>query len=320
MSDFMKTVTEKLKTRNLTQSSITTYLRNLTKLNEGQEFKNFKFLSNCEETIKKMANLSDNTKKAYLISICSVLKLFTDDKKIEKLYKCYFEEMKKKRDELKKIPSNKLSNVQKDNWVNYNDMIKKNDELKEIVHQFSKNKTINETQYQYLLSYMILSLYILGLPRRNKDYLLMNVVKKWNSNMDDKFNYLDLDNKQFIFNQFKTKKSEGQQIMKFSDELNDVIHTYLKFRLKDKINSKLDVPFLVKYNGDELRKNINSITLVLNKIFKPKKISSSMIRHARNTEKLAPLLEQIKEDAHAMAHSEQMAMDYIKDISVLQNH
>ena len=44
-------------------------------------------------------------------------------------------------------------------------------------------------------------------------YLLMNIVKKWNTNKDDKLNYLDLDDKQFIFNQFKTKKTEGQQIM-----------------------------------------------------------------------------------------------------------
>ena len=320
MSKFINTLVEKLKTKNLTDSTIMTYLRNLKKLNNDEELKNFNFLSNCDEVITKMSKLSDNTKKAYLISICSVLKQFIDDKKIEKLYKCYFEHMKKKRDEIKEIPSNKLSDTQSNNWVNYEDMVKKNNELAEIVNQFSKNKTINETQYDYLLSYMILSLYIVERPRRNADYLLMNVVKKWTNNKDDKLNYLDLDDKQFIFNQFKTKKSEGQQIEKYSDELQNIISTYLKFRLKDKINNKLDVPFLVKYNGDPLKKNMNSITLILNKIFKPKKVSSSMIRHARNTEKLGPLLEQIKEDAKAMAHSPQMALDYIKDLSGLQAH
>lgn len=318
MSKFTNTLVEKLKTKNLTDSTILNYLRNLKKLNNDEEIKNFNFLSNCDEIISKMEKLSDNTKKAYLISICSVLKQFVDDKKIEKLYKCYFEHMKKKRDDLKKIPANKLSNTQSDNWVNYDDMVKKKNELAEIVKQFSKNKTINETQYENLLSYMVLSLYIVERPRRNADYLLMNVVKKWNSNKDDKLNYLDIEDKQFIFNQFKTKKTEGQQILKYSDELNNIISTYLKFRLKDKINNKLDVPFLVKYNGDPLRKNINSITLILNKIFNPKKVSSSMIRHSRNTEKLGPLLEKIKEDAQAMAHSPQMALDYIKDLSGLQ--
>ena len=318
MSKFTNTIVEKLKSKNLTDSTINAYLRNLKKLNNDEDLKNFNFLSNCDETVKKMSKLSDNTKKGYYISICSVLKQFSDDKKIEKLYNCYFEHMKKIRDEIKKIPANKLSETQNDNWVNYDDMVKKNNELHEIVNQFAKNKSINETQYNYLLSFMILSLYIIERPRRNADYLLMNIVKKWNTNKDDKLNYLDLDDKQFIFNQFKTKKTEGQQILKYSNELNNVIMIYLKFRLKDKINNKLDVPFLVKYNGEPLRKNINSITLILNKIFKPKKVSSSMIRHARNTEKLAPLLEKIKDDAKAMAHSPQMALDYIKDISGLQ--
>lgn len=316
---FKDNIINMLKEKGLSETTINTYMRNLKKLNDDLEIKNFNFLKNCDETIAKMSQLKPNTIKSYLIAICSILKLFTSDKKIEKLYNCYFEFMKNKNNEIRNIPSEKLSDTQKENWVDFDEILNKQKELGEEVNKFIKNKEINETQYNILLSYVVLSLYSLMPSRRNKDYLLMMIVKKWDNKMTDKNNYIDLSNSTFIFNQFKTSKIEGVQYIHFGKdypELKIAIDKYLKFRMKNiKLQKNDMIPFLVKYDGTPLSKNINSITVILNKIFYPKKISSSMIRHARNTDAYGDFLKEVQKNAKVMAHSPDMALKYVKDTS-----
>jgi hypothetical protein len=49
---------------------------------------------------------------------------------------------------------------------------------------------------------MVLSLYTMHAPRRNVDYNLNKISNDMN---DDKFNYLDIDKQQFIFNILKLR-------------------------------------------------------------------------------------------------------------------
>jgi hypothetical protein len=67
---------------------------------------------------------------------------------------------------------------------------------------------------------MVLSLYTLHAPRRNIDYSLM---KLSNDMKDDKFNYLDMDKKQFIFNNYKTNGTYYSVIVPIEEELMKVI-------------------------------------------------------------------------------------------------
>jgi hypothetical protein len=83
---------------------------------------------------------------------------------------------------------------------------------------------------------MVLSLYTLHAPRRNIDYSLM---KLSNDMKDDKFNYLDIDKQQFIFNNYKTQGKYNSVVIKIEDELMQVISLYLsnhpeKSKLKNK--------------------------------------------------------------------------------------
>ena len=67
---------------------------------------------------------------------------------------------------------------------------------------------------------MVLSLYTLHPPRRNIDYSLMKISNNMN---DDMFNYLDMDKKQFIFNNYKTQHTYRSVVDPIENELMKVI-------------------------------------------------------------------------------------------------
>jgi len=147
---------------------------------------------------------------------------------------------------------------------------------------------------------MILSLYTLINPRRNKDYSLMKIA----SNTDDEnHNYLVIDKKdkmKFILNKYKTDKKYHSVEIEIPDDLKEVIQLYLKYHpLKAELKKKeYDFPFLVDETGKGL-KNSTEITKILNKVF-GKKISSSMLRNIFLTDKYGDVMEELKSDVKHM--------------------
>ena len=78
-----------------------------------------------------------------------------------------------------------------------------------------------------------------------------------------------------------------------------------------KINDKKEIPFLCDFKGEPLLQ-VNSITYILNRIFK-KKIGSSMLRHFYLSEKYFDKVKEMADDAKNMSHSLSMQKDYIKN-------
>lgn len=310
---FKTELADKLKQKGIADSSLKIYLRNLEKLNDDNPLKNFNFLKSPEEVLKKLEKYKENTKRGFIISICSALSTDNKTKAKKKLYDEYFKimiDMNKKFKEKESL--NEKSETQKKNWVEWKEVESLYLDLKERVEKFSSAKEINEHNYNLLLSYVILSLYYFNPPRRNLDYQKMEVVKTEEPDLPIDTNYLDYEGKQFIFNVFKTSKSEGQQKIKISDELMEVINLYFKFHplIKGKKIGKTPIQFLVYYNGNPLDK-INSITRILNKIF-GKSVGSSMLRHSFLSHKYEDTLKEQKSDALAMGHSLTTQHDYIK--------
>jgi hypothetical protein len=312
---FKKELIEKLNNKGLTNSTINLYLRNLEKLNEGP-LKNLKFLNDPNKILEKLEDYKENTKRLYLISICSVLNV--EDK--TKLYDKYFKLMINKNKELKEQEAtNEPSQQQSKNWLSWEEVINKHNELKQNIIPIIENKPklLSLNKYNDILKYLILSLYVLMPPRRNSDYQFMNVRK---TDTDDTTkNYLILDNKQFYFNKYKTQKKFGKQIEDIPEELMEIIELYLKYHplVNDKKYKKsniktLDEPFLVYYNSEPLNK-VNSITRILNSIFE-KNLGSSMLRHIYLSNKYEDVIEEQKKDANAMAHSVEMQKNYVKKI------
>jgi len=313
--NYETTFKQKLKTdlkyTDITESSVKNYLRHMELLNDDLPLKNLDFLKDVDNIVDKLKKYKENTKRNYLISISAVLNGYKDkNKSFKKTYMKYFDLLLDINGKLKtKEKLNEKSDTQKENWIKWDEVENKWEELKEQVNKFVNNKELNTFQYNKLLDFVILSLYVLIPPRRNKDYLLMNIIKGHKKIDDVKINYLDLDNKMFIFNNYKTVKTEGQQEIDIDERLMKIINVYLKFRGLTRIK-KFNEPFLVNSESKELN-NVNSITYVLNRIFK-KKVSSSMLRHSYLTHKYGDTLEDMKKDSEAMSHNLDTQKDYIK--------
>lgn len=319
-NNFIETLKSKMTEKGLSPSSITLYIRNLQKLNDDLPFKNFKFLENTDNIVKKLENYKPNTQRGYFISIVSGLNTMKDNKKIGKMADAYYNLMISKNKEIKAKPQGEMTEEQKENWVKWDSVEEKINELKEKVNKFVSNKMINETQYNILLSYMVLALYYYAKPRRNQDYMKMNIIMKFNEKLPDDKNYLDYSDNKFIFNVYKTAKKEGRQEINFNEELLNVINMYLKHHpiIKGKIKKTTNEPFLVYFNSTPFN-SVNSITRILNKTF-GKHIGSSMLRHSRQSSKYGEIIKEMAEDAKDMGHTLQTQIqDYIKDETQLNS-
>lgn len=312
-TDFKNELIQKFRDKGLTENSIKMYVRNLEKLNNNMPLKNFNFLKDVEGILEKLTKYKDNTKRGFIISICSALSTDKKTKAKQKLYDEYFKIMINMNKELKeKEKSNEMSETQKANWIEWSEVEKIFNELKEKVSKFQNSKEINQANYNTLLSLVILGLYFYSPPRRNLDYQKMMIIKNDEPDLPTTSNYLDMDNKQFIFNVFKTIKKEGQQRQDIPEELMELIRLYLKFHplVKGKKLPKTPVPFLVYSDGSELNK-INSITRILNKVF-GKSVGSSMLRHSYLSSKYGDIIKEQKKDAKMMGHSTEQQKDYVK--------
>jgi hypothetical protein len=134
-----------------------------------------------------------------------------------------------------------------------------------------------------------------------------------NNMSDDKFNYLDIDKQQFIFNNYKTNGTYNSVVIKIENELMQVISLYLsnhpeKSKLK---NKNYDVHFLKTFYNENIIKS-QDITRILNKIF-GKSVGSSLLRNMYLSNKYGDMVEELKKDTKNMATSVDVALStYIK--------
>jgi hypothetical protein len=282
--------------REITETSKNIYNKNIIRLNDGEPIKNYNFLKNTNEIFNKINHLKPNSQRTYLISIVSTLK---NNKNFEKCFKIYFNKMMEFNKELK--INNTKSENQKENWITQNEIIKIFNDYYDKIKPIFKLKKVNEREWELLLDFVILSLYVLQPPRRNKDYQLMKVIK---SNKDlnaqdyKNYNYCNIDENEFLFFNYKTNHTYKLQEIKINDDLKYILTNYLKFHpLKKNKNFFL----LVNFDGSPLEQ-INSITRILNKIFN-KKIGVSMLRNIYLTDTFKKPMEILKDTANKMGTS-----------------
>ena len=127
------------------------------------------------------------------------------------------------------------------------------------------------------------------------------------------FNYLDIENRQFIFNNYKTKSKYETVKIDINNDFFLVIKLYLSKHpeyIKIK-NKKYLIHFLVNNN---IEINANQMTKILNKIFGGKNISSSMLRNIYLSNKYSKVMKDLKNDATDMGTSVDVAItNYIKE-------
>ncbi len=296
-------IASKLQQKGLSDSSIKLYLKALKNLNDKKEIKNFRFLTKPEAVLDKLKDYKPTTQRNAIIGVVSILKALDNP-----LYNKYYDimiNMTKSINESNK--NNEKTETQNANWMKWEEVEGK---FSTMLDDLKLSRKPNEEEYNQLLATVVLGLYTLLPPRRNKDYTEMYITSaKDASKGDTSRNYLDMKKQQFIFNVYKTAKKDGQLIIAIPATLQQLLKQYIKHHpLKTQMKNE-DVPFLVSFTGAKLPEN--GITRILNKIFK-KKVGSSMLRHIYLSSKYGDVLESQKTDSKMMSHNLTTARDYIK--------
>lgn len=299
---------EVFKNKAITESSKKLYCSNLKRLNGGLEIKDFKFLANADKVAETIKESKPNTQRNYYIVICSVLgELKKDNKKYQKLYDIYYKILTELNTTLKDQTAK--TTTENENWLSQEAIQDKLTSKMEILKEISKKRKINKEQFERLLDLIVLGLYSLQPPRRNIDYLNMFILTNaYNAEEHGTSkNFVDLTNKKFIFNNYKTAGTYKTQIVPINEELFNIIKLYIKFRNTKSSN----IPFLVDYEANPIIES-NALTKKLNNIFE-KKVGSSMLRKMYLTNKYSKVMEEMKEDAKDMGTSVGVAQtNYIK--------
>lgn len=296
----------------LNDNSINDYINKLKYLNDKNDIIDFNYLIDTEKIFNKIKDFKPSTFRNYISSICSLLNFYKiNNKKFEKIYLIYFNKLKEFNNELK--DNTLLNDKENENWLTQDEINNKYNELYEIYDKIDFNKNITSKDlFNKILDLVILSLYTDIPARRNKDYLLMKFVKKYDKSLSDDFNYFSIKDKKFYFNNYKTSNTYNQQSIDVPDKLYNLLLNFIK------INNNEDNYLLITYNNKEL-KNGNTIINILSKIFK-KKIGCSMLRKIYLTNKYGKLQDELKEDAKEMGTSTNVVQSqYIKQKKLKNN-
>jgi hypothetical protein len=303
MSEIEVKFINSLKERSISDPTIKLYLFQLHQLNDGP-IENFKKFEDINYILDKLKKFKINTQKTKIIAIIALLKVFPQQKDLLDKYSEIIGNINK----VTNVTNKEKSENQIKNWVTKDEIFDIWNALDNVVNTFTNKKNLSEKQYNLLLQFVVLSLYTLTSPRRNADYSKMLVIKKVTDGLPQDLNYLDLQKRTFIFNNYKTSRVYKQQVEKIPEELFNVLKIYLKYKPND-------CPYLLCNFDSTPLKHINSITLILNKIF-GKKVGASLLRNIFMSEKFSGLQKQLDElgnTAESMGTSKASALGvYIK--------
>jgi hypothetical protein len=249
-------------------NSMVNYKRILRNLNGGDDPTTLDFLKNKKKTLEIIRSYSQHSQKNMLTLIMSLSKLNGIENKYEK--------------ELAEMVSSP------------------------IIPKKSHDDNLSWERIQTIrgdlptgLQRLVLSLYTLTEPRRNKDYQNMIIINK--RLPKDKANFLWLDKQKFVFRDYKTDGTYGEQIV----DIPDALFAEIKRNIG---GSK--VKRLLLRKGLEPLQHENDITLILNKAL-GQQIGSSQLRHIYLRHTFGDDYEQRAKTAYNMAHSVATQGQYI---------
>jgi len=312
-------VLDKLKDKNISPSTLNLYIKNLIRLNDDEEIKNFNFLKDSKKILEKIKNKSENTQRTYIISIVSLLKEQTEPKN-KKLYDTYYKILIEFNNKLKN--NTEKSEKQEQNWISQDEVQEIYNKLEEAATPYllaKRKKDATAKEWTHILDWFVLGLYVCQPPRRNIDFILMMVIKTFSPEMDKQYNYYSLDDNTMYFNNFKTQKTYKLQTIVANDKVKENFKKYLenhplRAQIK-KLKINQFVPLLVNFEGHPVESK-ESITRILNKIF-DKKVGSSMLRNIYLTDKYSAINKEKQEDAENMGTSTgTMDNNYIKEVNI----
>jgi hypothetical protein len=189
-----------------------------------------------------------------------------------------------------------MNTKQQENWMSFAEIKSLYDAFKDDVKPLWKKKVLLPDELVKLQQFVIYSLVsgVLIPPRRLMDYTEFKI-----RNVDnDTDNYMT--NNEFVFNQYKTAKTYGRQVIPIPKTLSALIKKWMKIQTNDYL--------LTDTNGNKLTEV--QLNQRIRKLFDTdgtgNNISVNMLRHIYTTEKVhkhTPSMKKLQTIATAMGHS-----------------
>jgi len=312
--------------RKISDQSIKIYASNINKLAKAiteKEYSNNNFLKNFKVIIKYLEEKKPATRKNYLASILVALSPEARGKYkkgFEKVAKEYTDYLKGQAADYERgVMEQKKTQKENNEWATKKDLEKirrqYGNAIKKLGYTQKSTELKKEKRHMELIQkYLVASLYLIHLPRRNV-YANTEIIKNKDFNKlpdqeRDSNNYLVINSRNskfFSFGNYKSVKHHGVQKIKVERKLNSIINLWLNFNKSKHL--------LLNSQGGKL--STNGLTKFLHKVFSPlgKNISSSMIRKIILTEKYGDesSIKEKTETATKMGHSvEEQQKTYVK--------
>lgn len=286
----------------LSDTSLKTYKSNIKKTLELTE-KKYDSLKDIEENFKEIFEIlmeyPFNVRKTKMSAFIVLLDEKDDNTKerveiLEDLRNVMFEDAKKYNNDENK---QELSKSQKENFVEWTEVLKKQKELEKIAKPLLKLDKLKKKHFNVLVEYVLHSCYTLIAPRRAKDYAEF-YLRDFDLN---KQNYM-LSTKQgkkrktvFIFNAFKNASRLGTQEIPIPNTLYQIITKWSKLN---------KTPYLIPtYTGMPVTQT--KINQIINRIYDGKKVGPSMLRHSYLTHSYSNVdLLKLQEDTENMGNKQ----------------
>jgi len=289
MDDIKKTI-QKARS-NIKENSLNAYLSNIRKVfkevfNNEIDIKHFnKFV-----IVKKyLENLTPSTRKNVMTAIMVLLKAFNTKKATLNKYEKYFEELIN--DYENNYDKQTKSEKENKNWITQEELQNKIKELEDKINKYDMSK-LTKSQEDIIQQHLLLLLYTEIPPMRN-DYAQMKVYHEKEVKGE---NYIHLKKKVIILNKYKTSKTYGEKEIDISDKIIKLIKRWVDITGNE---------YLLINIRDRNPMTNNGLTKYLNKIFKPKKVSTTLLRKLYLSEKYPVVHDRkdMKKDAYIMGHS-----------------
>lgn len=273
---------------NLSASSLRTYSYVLKKLLDQLKMPVKDYEKILDNPRKVLDLLKDQTPQSRKTVLAVLISLFGKTDKTDMFHQQMLMDAQKYNDVLK---SQNKTVKQQENWMSWDEITKVYQYLYKKLSPLFKKQTLLKKDILELVDLVMLAVYVLMPPRRSSDFVNMKI-KNYNTETD---NYVNMKKGELVFNNYKTDKTYGRQVVKMSPKLKTLLKKWMA------VNPTDYLLFDTKFNP----LTQSRLTVKMNNLF-GKNISTSLLRHIYITDvvlKDAPLLREREEIAREMAHS-----------------
>jgi len=266
-------------------------------------FKNMMFLADKARIEERLATYAPNSRKAILGTIVSVLRLFKSPiyKGLLKHYQALFTAAREAA--TGDAGPKEVSEKEASSWIDWPEVVARHEQLARDVKPFENQKEWTPAQHEQYLGYAALSLYVLRPPARNSNYQKMTAMKDSAAALErTDGNYYLPKTRQFVFNDYKTAKVYGKQVVPVPVRLAKILDTLLRHSKAGLATRRWkEIPVLTYADGSTLDAQY-AMTRLLNSVF-GKRIGSNMLRHSYVSHKYGGVAGEMAADAADMNHS-----------------